>query len=366
MTNAWTLLIVSSQRYSGNDGYENVPSERYVFDNFVQNHKAISADDIVVIREDDDISGVSIVDRKEEQDDFKPLKSCPECGSRKIRDRKKASPKWACENKHFFAEPHVDHRPVKKYTVYYKSNFQKLDNPVAWQLLNPYFSNTSTQQSIRKINLSALLQSKDDKLRGLVSAIRIILDNRQHVMDLGEDGDLSFAEDQDEYGVPTIAASSWTGQRSVQEVAKKLTVLGPAALEQLAAWVHYYEHERNDPNPPDGMPENLLEQLKALHNELGELINLGQVRPEAITAKRLQSFTETAKEALRPTIKHGQLMIAGVSLYGVRMLGGLACLQIMESITGNTIEINSGPGATLFAAGVAAATINVTKKEKKS
>jgi len=366
MTSAWTLLIVSSQRYSGNDGYENVPPERYVFDNFVQNHKAIGADDIVIIREDDDITGVSIVERKEEQDDFKPLKSCPECGSRKIRERTKTSPKWACENKHFFAEPNVDHRPVKKYTVYYKGSFQRLGSPIAWQLLNPYFSNTSTQQSIRKINLPTLLRSKDNSLQDLVSAIRLILGSRQHVMDLGGEVDTGFAEDQNEYGEPAIAASSWTGQRSAQEVAKNLTVLGPAALEQLAAWVHYYEHERNDPEPPEGMPEDLLEQLKALHDELGELIRLGTVKPEAITVQRLHKLAETARHVLRPTIEHGQLVITGVGLYGARLLGGLGCLQALEFITGNTIEINTGPGATLFTAGVAAATLSAVKKDRRS
>lgn len=80
--------------------------ESYNYDSFVPNHTNLSAGDFVVLREDDEIIGISRIGSISSRADVKQHRRCPECKSTDIRERVTLSPAFKCGKCSFeFPEP---------------------------------------------------------------------------------------------------------------------------------------------------------------------------------------------------------------------------------------------------------------------
>lgn len=357
----WLITIKTKKAYSGNVGYADKIDQYYQFDNLVQNSKRISVNDTVVIRQDAEIIGVSVIEDKKQTRAKKILFSCPKCNTTKIRKRKTEVPTWACSNSHFFDTPTERQVSVDCFVISYGANFQLLQLTVPWKLLTPFFTNTATQ-SIRPINRTTLINTEKFELAEIASRVEYFADytnpqytpstNNQSLSEVGEEERIYEHE---------VKSSSWTGIRSQEEVATSVCTFGPQAIQSIQDWLHYIEFERNDPNPPEGFPDDLLEQLKALHDDLGMLLTLASENPRKLDSSFLAKIADHAKNLLAPTISNSQLLISGACLSGARMTGGLAGLKALEVILDTQIPITTGPGATIFAAGVAASTFSTKK-----
>ncbi|WP_417682287.1 hypothetical protein [Roseibium sp.] len=170
----WMLTITGRKKYWGNKQYGNDPARTYSYDSFVQNHKAISIDDVVLVREGDWITGLSRIDGIHQQRGNKLLQECPVCGSRRIRKREKIIPPWKCEYGHQFDAPVILNRKVVTYTADFENRYVELPKRVDWRKLQNSFSNKSAL-SIRKVSAEALLEAADPELGVLQDALRNFL-----------------------------------------------------------------------------------------------------------------------------------------------------------------------------------------------
>ena len=370
----WSFNIVEEPHYGGNEGYRNEPRSSYRYDSLVQNHKAVQVGDLAFIRVGLTLIGVARIECIEREQGVKPLRRCPICETLKIHARKRKHPTWLCEEGHEFDDPLVSERDVTKYSAVYGRQYEGIRNMLQWDVLKPYFVGNSAH-SIREVDAKAFF----------ANAQKPLSEYRERLAKLGGaelETYLGFkiakmpskAAQEDsafrpENGIsPTrattsktvageIHSSNWTGDRTVIERVKCLTEIGPPALAALADWLHYIEYERNDPDVPDGMPSDIIQQLKQLHTEIGELIACASYTPEEITSQKLRAAGLYARKLLKPHIRDGRLFMANFGVYGARIAGGLFALKAVELMTGVYIPIDTGSGATVFAAGVAASTL---------
>ena len=61
---AWLLLSKTDHEYGGNAGYDDVISERYLYDNSVPNHKNLKVGDLAVISDGDRLLGLARIDAR--------------------------------------------------------------------------------------------------------------------------------------------------------------------------------------------------------------------------------------------------------------------------------------------------------------
>lgn len=363
--NTWLITIKTEKSYSGNSGYKDQPKKYYEFDNLVQNSKQISTNDIVIIRVDNQIIGVSIITDKKQTKANKMLFTCPKCNTTRIRKRKTEQPTWACSENHFFDVPKERIAQVDHFSISYAAKFRKMQQTVPWQMLKPFFKNSSTT-SIRPVNWESLINTEQIELAALANHVNHFVDYIDPMYARPqEEYDLTgFSEENSPYK-HDLRSSNWTGKKSLQEVAENITVMGPIAVAGLQEWLHYFEHERNDPDPPKGMPEDLLNQLKQLKNELSDVIELAETKPNLLNWENIEAIGAKARILLKPGIDAGQLFIAGLPISGSGLLLGLSTLKAIEYFTETSIPLDSTTAAAHFATGTAASIAIAKIKDKK-
>jgi len=162
----WMLTITGRKKYWGNDQYGNSPTGSYEYDNFVQNHKSLNIDDLVLIREGERITGISVVQEISQERGVKELNECPVCGSNRVHFRKTVEPAWKCESDHSFNLPNKTIRRIVRYKASFDRDYSALVPRVPWQELRTFFVNKSAL-SIRKIAVGPLLKSTNETLAPL-------------------------------------------------------------------------------------------------------------------------------------------------------------------------------------------------------
>ena len=153
---AWSFKAIEKDdlRYWGNDGYHDDSSVFYRFNNSVPNYKNVKEGDIVIIRDRENILGISIVEKLESRKTTKTVFKCPHegCNAKKIRPRETIKPKWRCDNGHEFAEQKIVLEPATEFIANYGSSFQKLDD-VSLQQLKSESPRYNIQLSIQEVNI---------------------------------------------------------------------------------------------------------------------------------------------------------------------------------------------------------------------
>lgn len=162
----WMLTITGRKKYWGNESYGNDPVRNYNYDAYVQNHKALSVGDLVLIREGDDVTGVSTIQEINLRRKQKTLNECPRCTSGRVRYRKTMIPAWICECGEKFTEPNKINRRTVGYTATFDQQYRALRPPLEWQELDQAFSNTSSL-SIRGVSVGKLMESRSPVLAPL-------------------------------------------------------------------------------------------------------------------------------------------------------------------------------------------------------
>lgn len=133
----WLIFEKSNEtRISGSiDSYRDRTGEFYIYDNLVPNHKNIKEKDIVIIRKENEIIGVGIIDSIETSKSIKSHKRCKICNGTDIRKRIRKTPTWKCGKcKHEFQIPTTTETEVS----YYKaniSNFKKFETLISFQII---------------------------------------------------------------------------------------------------------------------------------------------------------------------------------------------------------------------------------------
>ena len=153
--NAWLALAVEDNRqYAGNEGYADLPSERYVWDNTVPNHKLLKTGDIIVLWDKRCLLGLSVVEDISEKRASKARLRCPSCGKTGFKERR-FSPRFRCPNKlcrHEFDEAVIEQHEVTRYTSHHGRAWVDLAGLIGGEELRGLCFKPKTQHSLRQLD----------------------------------------------------------------------------------------------------------------------------------------------------------------------------------------------------------------------
>lgn len=157
--NYWVLKSVSKidSSYKSNNGYADEAQNKYVYDNFVANHKQIHSGDIVIIVDKKEVLGLAKISRILIYNSIKERRRCPVCYSTNYEDRKTKSPKFRCNKGHEFNKPLSEKVEVEMYEAFFSNTFIGPQIKVAVDKLRPYFhKNYNRNMSIQSLSESFL------------------------------------------------------------------------------------------------------------------------------------------------------------------------------------------------------------------
>lgn len=116
----WLLLEKSDETRvsAGLDGYADVTGRSYRYDSTVPNHADLAVGDRLVIRLEDKIAGVGVIESIDIGHKQKVNRRCPFCNKTDIRERNNKVPKFRCGKcKEEFGEAKESIREVKTYVA---------------------------------------------------------------------------------------------------------------------------------------------------------------------------------------------------------------------------------------------------------
>lgn len=146
-------------------------------------------------------------------------------------------------------------------------------------------------------------------------------------------------------GSDPVASSGWTGRASPREQAAVIQALAPVALEAVRRLIDDEERTRDNGGPVDADRAVALQQLKALHEALGELIaSVEHGRPIAPVLKRLHSIKQEAKVAVGkaaaalPVTTSALIAFGSVAGIAEFFVGNVVVAIAAGGLAGNTLK----------------------------
>lgn len=115
---AWMLLTFGAEReWGGNAGYDDDPTARYRYDNFVPNHKQVESGDVAVLRDRGGLIGVARIGHISAAPGAKTRYRCPVtgCSTGDLKRRRTRRPEFRCKAGHEFDRPVEDEVPCVAY-----------------------------------------------------------------------------------------------------------------------------------------------------------------------------------------------------------------------------------------------------------
>jgi hypothetical protein len=153
---AWLLLATGEDRSRGGDGYDDVPSRHYSWDDTVPNHAALQPGDVIALWDTDALLGVSVIERIETEAGEKYRYSCPTCGKASLGLRKKMRPRYLCwECRAEFDEPTKVLTPVVKYRTSHAEGWVDLAGQLSGEQLRALCEKPKSQLSMRPLRWDA-------------------------------------------------------------------------------------------------------------------------------------------------------------------------------------------------------------------
>jgi hypothetical protein len=157
MPKGWVLLTFGADRsYGGNAGYIDEPTKLYRFDNFVPNARRLAVGDIVVIRDRTAMLGVARIQEITSHPGTKILRSCPDCETTQLRDRRKRTPRFRCKRGHEFGVAKEDVKQCDEFLVAYGDTFRPAPGALTLETLRAACVRYADQLSIQALELSRI------------------------------------------------------------------------------------------------------------------------------------------------------------------------------------------------------------------
>ena len=165
LTTAWLAMAVAGRtQHGGNDGYQDSPAERYLWDSTVPNHGAVSAGDRIVLWDKNSLTGASVIEAIETWTREKVLRKCPQCGKAGIKSRLHLDPVYKCYKcQHVFDDPLENVVQVVTYASVHGRDWVDLDGALSGADLRSLCFNPSSQLSIRSLRWSDFLEALGDR-----------------------------------------------------------------------------------------------------------------------------------------------------------------------------------------------------------
>lgn len=165
---AWSLFSAEGDRkYDGNDGYPDELGVRYVYDNKVSNSRRIRVGDLVVLRGDARVLGISRVERIDATDGVpKKLRVCPQCTGTRFDVRQRQRPRYRCRRTschHEFEQPGDATTSVTRFVADYGTDYRPVgEAELSVAELKSHLLDKAPQNAIRPVDqvwVSTLFES---------------------------------------------------------------------------------------------------------------------------------------------------------------------------------------------------------------
>lgn len=155
----WALKSVSDEdrSYISIEGYNDQLNEKYVYDNFVPNHKQIREGDLGIIIDKETILGFAKINSITAQPSRKSRNRCAICESTNFEARKKKKPLYKCNEGHEFENYRTEVVDSMTYIANYGSSFILPDKTLSISSLRPYYANNyNRNMSIQLLDFAFL------------------------------------------------------------------------------------------------------------------------------------------------------------------------------------------------------------------
>ncbi len=155
-----------------------------------------------------------------------------------------------------------------------------------------------------------------------------------------------FGPLEEEVGIPsTVRASRWTGRASAREQALLVRALAPAAMLAIERLIDDEMRLRDNGGPVEADREDALSHLRALHQALGELLELVRAEQSLTGAlATVQAIRQSAKitigkaAAAMPVTASAMLAFASVVGLVDFLVGNVVVSLAAGGLAGNTVK----------------------------
>lgn len=164
-TRAWLLIAAGDDRgHGGNDGYDDQVDAYYSWDSEVINAARLQEGDPIAIWDKDRLLGVSVIEAIDEWDGIKEQRRCVECGSTKLYQRKRVTPKWRCQVcREAFDEPALTAKEVRKYRARHDAAWTPLEDVMSGAELRALQTNRGEPNAMRPMDWLAFQDALAEK-----------------------------------------------------------------------------------------------------------------------------------------------------------------------------------------------------------
>jgi len=173
-TQIWLLLTCPEEStYTGNLGYDDQTSEKYLYDSSVPNHLQLKEGDLAVLRDKKNLLGLARIERIEKSEGKKRRFRCPSCSkTTNIVPRKNMKPKYRCVKcGETFDIPNSQDEDCYKFTAYFGNSFISAEGAVSIKVLKDSCIRKSKQNAMQLLDselIKPILLEKAPQLRGLL------------------------------------------------------------------------------------------------------------------------------------------------------------------------------------------------------
>lgn len=129
---------------------------------------------------------------------------------------------------------------------------------------------------------------------------------------------------------PPISSAAWTGRRTPAQQAAVVVAIGYDALAGVEYLLEEQERGLHNGGPVEPERVEAIDQLKALHHELGELIGLAH--EGAPLAEALRSVKDRSKRALRWTKEPIGFAMGALPQTGISAAVGVGIMGIVDAM----------------------------------
>ncbi|MFI2284153.1 HNH endonuclease [Nocardia beijingensis] len=150
---AW--LVISKAVYSRLGGglkYDDHPSRHYHWDNYVPNFRQIRVGDAIVVWDNEELVGASVIEAIESWEGTKARGRCPGCNDTGFKRRAKAKPTFRCDCGAIFENPVIEEVPATHYRSSHEQGWIDLDGLLGGAELRALCAQPKSQLSIREID----------------------------------------------------------------------------------------------------------------------------------------------------------------------------------------------------------------------
>ncbi len=146
--------------HGGNAGYDDLVDAYYSWDSNVPNHKKLGVGDPIALWDKVRLLGVSVIEEIETSAGLKALNRCPECGTTRISNRRRAEPRYRCMKCTYeFATPRVEVVDVIEYRARYDAAWTSLDGVLDGAEVRSLAVNVGDINAMRPLDWSAFRQA---------------------------------------------------------------------------------------------------------------------------------------------------------------------------------------------------------------